>query len=187
MSSGRSESFFASCPRGLEAVLARELTALASTRVTAVDGGVHFAGAFTLGYALYAGFTIFATIKGFKLESGVSKSKKKIDDEDDAGEAEAAVDEEDLPPPPKKSKLKKILLKEGLRPVVFLRAAKKLARPDAKPWLCRGVAGSRETRTQGEGGSWGKPAVSPAYAPGMHVFLGLTGGESSDHDREAVA
>src|SRR5438093_1014535 len=29
----------------------------------------------------------------------------------------------------------RVLLKEGLRPVVFLRAAKKLARPDAKPWL----------------------------------------------------
>jgi putative N6-adenine-specific DNA methylase len=43
--------FFASCPRGLEAVLARELTLLAASGITAVDGGVHFAGTFTLGYA----------------------------------------------------------------------------------------------------------------------------------------
>ena len=43
--------FFASCPRGLEAVLARELSALPASAVSAVDGGVHFAGKFTLGYA----------------------------------------------------------------------------------------------------------------------------------------
>jgi len=43
--------FFASCPRGLEQVLAKELAALSASNVTAVDGGVHFAGAFTLGYA----------------------------------------------------------------------------------------------------------------------------------------
>ncbi|HTD91011.1 MAG TPA: class I SAM-dependent RNA methyltransferase [Burkholderiales bacterium] len=43
--------FFATCPRGLEAVLAREVTALGAAKVSAVDGGVHFAGLFTLGYA----------------------------------------------------------------------------------------------------------------------------------------
>jgi putative N6-adenine-specific DNA methylase len=43
--------FFASCPRGLEQVLAGELTALAASDVKVVDGGVHFAGALTLGYA----------------------------------------------------------------------------------------------------------------------------------------
>ena len=43
--------FFASCPRGLEAVLAAELSALHATHVTAVEGGVNFAGDFTLGYA----------------------------------------------------------------------------------------------------------------------------------------
>ncbi len=43
--------FFATCPRGLEQVLARELTALAATPVKAVDGGVHFSGALALGYA----------------------------------------------------------------------------------------------------------------------------------------
>ena len=43
--------FFASCPRGLEAVLAGELTALHATNVTAVEGGVNFAGDLTLGYA----------------------------------------------------------------------------------------------------------------------------------------
>jgi putative N6-adenine-specific DNA methylase len=45
------EQFFASCPRGLEAVLADELTALHAQPVKTVDGGVHFAGALTAGYA----------------------------------------------------------------------------------------------------------------------------------------
>ena len=44
--------FFASCPRGLEHVLANELTVLAAAGVKAVDGGVHFSGALTLGYAV---------------------------------------------------------------------------------------------------------------------------------------
>jgi putative N6-adenine-specific DNA methylase len=43
--------FFASCPRGLEQVLATELTALAASGVKPVDGGVQFAGAFPVGYA----------------------------------------------------------------------------------------------------------------------------------------
>jgi putative N6-adenine-specific DNA methylase len=43
--------FFASCPRGLEAVLAKELAALQAQHVKPVDGGVHFAGPLTLGYA----------------------------------------------------------------------------------------------------------------------------------------
>jgi putative N6-adenine-specific DNA methylase len=43
--------FFASCPRGLEAVLAKELAALQAQHVKPVDGGVHFAGTLTLGYA----------------------------------------------------------------------------------------------------------------------------------------
>ena len=43
--------FFASCPRGLEAVLATELAALQARSIKPVDGGVHFAGAWTVGYA----------------------------------------------------------------------------------------------------------------------------------------
>ena len=43
--------FFASCPRGLEAVLANELAGLQAQHVKPVDGGVHFAGPWTLGYA----------------------------------------------------------------------------------------------------------------------------------------
>ena len=46
------EDFFAPCPRGLEAVLAEEVTALDATRVKTADGGVHFAGPFTLSYAV---------------------------------------------------------------------------------------------------------------------------------------
>ena len=45
------EQFFATCPRGLEAVLAGELTALQAQSAKAVDGGVQFAGPLTLGYA----------------------------------------------------------------------------------------------------------------------------------------
>lgn len=44
------ESFFAPCPRGLEAVLAQELTALGASGVAATDGGVRFAGSHALGY-----------------------------------------------------------------------------------------------------------------------------------------
>ena len=44
------ENFFAPCPRGLEAMLAQELTALGATGVEATDGGVHFAGSFALCY-----------------------------------------------------------------------------------------------------------------------------------------
>ena len=43
--------FFASCPRGLEPVLAKELATLAASAVKAVEGGVHFSGALTLAYA----------------------------------------------------------------------------------------------------------------------------------------
>jgi putative N6-adenine-specific DNA methylase len=46
-----SAQFFATCPRGLEAVLAGELAALQAQSIKAVDGGVHFAGPLLLGYA----------------------------------------------------------------------------------------------------------------------------------------
>src|SRR5688572_6581110 len=44
------ERFFATCPRGLENVLAHELTALAASGVGAVDGGACFEGPFELCY-----------------------------------------------------------------------------------------------------------------------------------------
>ncbi len=43
-------TFFAPCPRGLEGVLAQELTALGAAAVKTTDGGVHFAGAYELCY-----------------------------------------------------------------------------------------------------------------------------------------
>ncbi len=46
----KSESFFAPCPRGLEAPLAAELAALGAAFVTTTDGGVGFAGALELAY-----------------------------------------------------------------------------------------------------------------------------------------
>ncbi len=46
----KTESFFAPCPRGLEAPLTAELHALGVGYVTPVDGGVGFAGAIDLAY-----------------------------------------------------------------------------------------------------------------------------------------
>ena len=43
--------FFASCPRGLETVLGGELTTLQAEAIKPVEGGVHFSGPLTLGYA----------------------------------------------------------------------------------------------------------------------------------------
>jgi len=45
------EKFFATCPRGLERVLADELAALGAREVAPVDGGAAFGGALALGYA----------------------------------------------------------------------------------------------------------------------------------------
>ena len=44
------EQFFASCPRGLEGVLADELQTLGAQAVKATDGGVAFAGQMTAAY-----------------------------------------------------------------------------------------------------------------------------------------
>ena len=44
------ENFFAPCPRGLEAVLARELATLDAADIKTADGGVHFAGPYALCY-----------------------------------------------------------------------------------------------------------------------------------------
>ena len=44
------ESFFAPCPRGLEAPLAAELTALGATFLAPTDGGVGFAGPLEIAY-----------------------------------------------------------------------------------------------------------------------------------------
>jgi putative N6-adenine-specific DNA methylase len=48
--SAKPEKFFAPCPRGLEVVLAQELTALGGADIQSVDGGVHFSGALTIAY-----------------------------------------------------------------------------------------------------------------------------------------
>ncbi|MCC6378560.1 MAG: class I SAM-dependent RNA methyltransferase, partial [Burkholderiales bacterium] len=46
------ESFFAPCPRGLEAALADELGRLGAASVAPVDGGAGFAGTLELAYAV---------------------------------------------------------------------------------------------------------------------------------------
>jgi putative N6-adenine-specific DNA methylase len=48
LSSGRSETFFASCPRGLEALLVQELTSFGAVEVTATPGGVAFGGSWEI-------------------------------------------------------------------------------------------------------------------------------------------
>ena len=45
-----SERFFAPCPRGLETVLATELTGLGADGVATVDGGTSFTGPLELAY-----------------------------------------------------------------------------------------------------------------------------------------
>src|SRR4051794_20205776 len=46
------EKFFATCPRGLELVLAEELRQLQAEKIHAVGGGVQFAGDFSLCYRI---------------------------------------------------------------------------------------------------------------------------------------
>ena len=50
MSSSRSESFFASCPRGLEELLVRELTSFNAEKIVAAPGGVAFGGNWEICY-----------------------------------------------------------------------------------------------------------------------------------------
>jgi len=51
LSSSRSESFFASAPRGLEDLLLRELVSLKASQASAVPGGVSFSGGWEVCYA----------------------------------------------------------------------------------------------------------------------------------------
>src|SRR5262245_8730667 len=44
------DHFFAPCPRGLEAVLARELMAIGAVGARETAGGVHFSGHYALAY-----------------------------------------------------------------------------------------------------------------------------------------
>src|SRR5947199_6015475 len=44
------EKFFATCPRGLEQLLAEELQQLTAKNIHTVGGGVHFSGEFSLCY-----------------------------------------------------------------------------------------------------------------------------------------
>jgi putative N6-adenine-specific DNA methylase len=52
LSSNRSESFFASCPRGLEALLLQEISSLKAEDVKTVPGGVAFSGGWQVCYAV---------------------------------------------------------------------------------------------------------------------------------------
>ncbi len=65
----------------------------------------------------------------------------------------------------------RVLLKEGLRPAVFLRSTKKLARPDAKPWLfvAEIAAGVIEPSDDGADGIERRAAVEVAEECGVAV------------------
>ena len=56
------QSFFASCPRGLEAVLARELETYGAMRTATVGGGVKFAGSLAVCYRANLGSRIASRI-----------------------------------------------------------------------------------------------------------------------------
>ena len=65
----------------------------------------------------------------------------------------------------------RVLLKEGLRPAVFLRKDKTLARPDAKPWLfvAEIAAGVLEKSDDGEGGIERRAALEAEEECGLAV------------------
>jgi len=50
LSSSRSESFFASCPRGLEQLLLQELSSFGAEAAAQAPGGVGFSGTWEIGY-----------------------------------------------------------------------------------------------------------------------------------------
>ena len=70
-------SFFATCPRGLEAVLAQELTALGAADVAAVDGGARFAGPFELCYAVNLESRVASRVM-WQVRHGRYRSEKEI-------------------------------------------------------------------------------------------------------------
>ncbi len=65
----------------------------------------------------------------------------------------------------------RVLLKEGLRPAVFLRSRKALARPDERPWLhvAEIAAGVLEPSDDGEGGVERRAAVEAQEECGLRV------------------
>jgi ADP-ribose pyrophosphatase len=65
----------------------------------------------------------------------------------------------------------RVLLKEGLRPAVFLRKTKALARPDAKPWLfvAEIAAGVLEAADDGDGGIERRAAAEAEEECGLAV------------------
>jgi ADP-ribose pyrophosphatase len=65
----------------------------------------------------------------------------------------------------------RVLLKEGLRPAVFLRSTKNLARPDASPWLfvAEIAAGVLESSDDGAGGIERRAAVEVKEECGVAV------------------
>ena len=65
----------------------------------------------------------------------------------------------------------RVVLKEGLRPAVFLRSRKDLARPDLRPWLrvVEIAAGVLEEGDGGLGGIERRAAAEAAEECGLHV------------------
>ncbi|MDB5811316.1 MAG: putative methylase [Betaproteobacteria bacterium] len=80
-----SESFFAPCPRGLEAVLAQELAAMNAANVRTADGGVHFEGPYTLAYQANLESRIASRIlwrvahASYKTEDDIYKATLRLD------------------------------------------------------------------------------------------------------------
>ena len=71
------EKFFATCPRGLELLLADELRLLAADKVHAVGGGVEFAGDFSLCYRINLESRIASRVL-WQVASGAYRSEEDI-------------------------------------------------------------------------------------------------------------
>jgi putative N6-adenine-specific DNA methylase len=73
------EHFFATCPRGLEGVLKDELAALGAGNISAVDGGVHFAGEFAFCYSVNLESRVASRVL-WRVAEGQYRSEKDIYD-----------------------------------------------------------------------------------------------------------
>ena len=71
------EQFFATCPRGLEVVLKEELDALGAGNISAVDGGVHFAGEFAFCYSVNLESRVASRVL-WRVAEGQYRSEKDI-------------------------------------------------------------------------------------------------------------
>ncbi len=71
------DQFFATCPRGLEAVLAQELTAMGAAQVHATDGGARFSGPLAMSYRVNLESRVASRVL-WQIDSGYYRSEDDI-------------------------------------------------------------------------------------------------------------